>query len=249
MVLLFDLDGTLSDSRQGIVRCTRHALEQLGERVPSDDALAAFIGPPLRSMFGTLLSGEGGEAGGGAAGSAGRGRRVEDAVRLYRERYDAVGLYEARLYDGVARMLEGAAARASRLFVATAKPRTFAVRVVEHLGISPFFAGIYGAELDGRFDAKEELIRHLLEEEGVAPGEALMVGDRGVDVLAARANGVPAIGALWGYGSADELEEAGAIGLCESPAGLETCLAGAGEAARSPAPAGAAPLPWRPQGP
>lgn len=235
MVVLFDLDGTLSDSRQGIVGCTRHALERLGARIPPDDELAAYIGPPLRSMFGALLAG----GAGGADGAA-----VEDAVRLYRERYHEVGLYEARLYDGVVEMLEDAASRASRLFVATAKPRPFAVRVVEHLGIASLFDGVYGPGMDGRFDAKEELVRHLLEEEGLEPAEAVMVGDRGVDVLAARANGLPGVGALWGYGPPEELSAAGAVSLCRTPADLASCLEGwigaAGEGAGEAAGAGAA---------
>jgi phosphoglycolate phosphatase len=212
MTLLFDLDGTLSDSRPGILNCARHALAGLGEDVPSDEVLASFIGPPLREMFTTLLGGAGND-------------RIEDAVHLYRERYEGVGLYEAELYDGVVTMLTRAREGASRLFVATAKARPFAVRVLDHFGLSGFFDGVYGAELDGRFDAKTELIGHLLEVERLAPAGAVMVGDRGVDVRAARANGLPAIGVLWGYGSREELVDAGASALCEAPAHLERCLA------------------------
>jgi phosphoglycolate phosphatase len=121
-------------------------------------------------------------------------------------------------------MLAESRGRASRLYVATAKARTYAVRVLEHFGLSGYFDGVYGPGLDGRFDAKAELIHHLLDVERVAPDQALMVGDRAVDVLAARANGLAGVGVLWGYGSREELVEAGALELCEAPEHLVRCL-------------------------
>src|SRR5262245_29288297 len=121
MILLFDLDGTLTDPREGIVGSARHAFERLGRQPPADDVLATFIGPPLRGMFSTLLG----------PGSAGL---VEQAVLFYRERYQDIGIYETRLYEGIPAMLERVRPLASRIYLATSKPWMFAERVLEHLG-------------------------------------------------------------------------------------------------------------------
>jgi phosphoglycolate phosphatase len=203
-VVLFDLDGTLTDPRAGIVRSLRHALERLERPCPPDDALAACIGPPLRSSFATLLA------------TSDR-CLIEQAMALYRERFAAVGLYENEVYDGVPAML-GAAASQGPLVVATSKPVVFAERILRHFGLDHFFQRVYGPDLDGRFDAKAE----LLATERLAGADCVMVGDRRADVIAARANGVRAIGALWGYGSRDELLEADA--LCATPCELAACL-------------------------
>ena len=211
LVLLFDLDGTLTDPRPGIVRCIRHALDTLGAPCPPDDLLATFIGPPLRGTFATLLE------------TSDRGL-IERAVALYREEYGDTGLFENQVYDGVGRMLDGARALASAAFVATLKPKLYADRIVSRLGLEPFFAGVYGPELEGRFDDKADLLAHLLATEKVSPEHAVMIGDRAGDIRGARANRVRSIGVLWGYGSEAELADAGADALCGSPAELAVCL-------------------------
>jgi phosphoglycolate phosphatase len=210
-VLLFDLDGTLTDPRPGIVRCLRYALEGLGASCPSDAVLASFIGPPLRGTFATLLD------------TADRGR-VERAMTLYREQYGDTGLFENQVYDGVAEMLEHVRPAAVASFVATLKPKPYADRIVHRLGLGRHFAGVYGAELDGRFDDKVALLGHLLATERISPERAIMIGDRAGDIVAARANGVRSIGVLWGYGSESELRDAGAHTLCASPRELSACL-------------------------
>lgn len=211
-VLLFDLDGTLTDPRPGFVGSLRHALERLGTACPDDDVLASFIGPPLRGTFATLLQ------------TADRAL-VERAMSLYRERYGEAGLFENEVYDGIREMLETVSGQASALFVATSKPRVYAERIAKHFGLDRYFARVYGAELGGRFDDKADLLEHLLAAEKVRADTAVMVGDRATDIVAARANGVRAIGVLWGYGSEAELVEAGAEGLCSAPAQLARCLA------------------------
>ncbi len=210
-VLLFDLDGTLTDPRSGIVRCMKHALETLGAPHPPDDVLASFIGPSLRSTFATLLETSDRDL-------------IERALALYREEYGHTGLFENQVYAGVSQMLDHARALASAAFVATLKPKVYAERIVRRLGLAPFFAGVYGSELEGRFDDKTELIAHLLATEKVAPESAVMIGDRAGDVAGARANGIRSIGVLWGYGSQTELLGAGADDLCGSPAELPACL-------------------------
>lgn len=211
LTVLFDLDGTLTDSRAGITACIRHALDRLGHPCPDDDVLATYIGPPLRGTFSTLL---------GTTDPA----LIETALAHYRARYDDVGLFENRVYDGVPEMLEESARRARALFVATAKPRHAATRIVAHFDLARHFASVHGAEPGGRFDAKADLLAHLLETGVVRAETSVMVGDRGSDIAAARINGIRSIGAGWGYGERRELTEAGADLLCESPRALAGCL-------------------------
>jgi phosphoglycolate phosphatase len=210
-VLLFDLDGTLTDARPGIVACIRHALAELGRECPDDTRLAEFIGPPLRQTFATLLATD--ERG-----------LIEEALRRYRERFGVTGLFENRVYDGVPAMLTALVPPATA-FVATSKPRVYAERIVRHFGLADHFAGVHGVGLDGHLDDKAELLGHVLATERLDRAGTVMIGDRAVDVTAARANGLPAIGVLWGYGSERELREAGADALCATPDALAAALA------------------------
>ena len=209
--ILFDLDGTLTDSRAGISACIRHALTRVGRTCPDDDVLATYIGPPLRGTLSTLLD-------------TNDAALIETALAHYRARYDDVGLFENRVYDGVPEMLDATARRARSMFVATAKPLHAAVRIVGHFELARHFAGVYGAEPGGRFDAKIDLLAHLIESEVIQAEASVMVGDRAGDILAAKVNGIRSIGALWGYGDSGELADAGADLLCESPRALAACL-------------------------
>ena len=211
LVLLFDLDGTLTDSRLGIVRCMKHALDRLGAPCPPDDVLASFIGPPLRETFATLLA------------TPDRSL-IERALALYREEYGERGLFENEIYAGVAEMLDQACELASAAFVATAKLKIYADRIVRRLGLERYFAGVYGPDLSGCLDDKADLLAHLLACENVSPERAVLIGDRASDIVSARANRVRSIGVLWGYGSESELENAGADALCGTPAELATSL-------------------------
>ncbi|HEY7903131.1 MAG TPA: HAD hydrolase-like protein [Casimicrobiaceae bacterium] len=207
--LLFDLDGTLTDSRPGIFACIRHALARLDVAPPGDAELAGCLGPPLRVAFAGLL---------GSAEPA----RIEHALVHYRERFDAVGWRENAVYDGIDGALAALAASGYRMLVCTSKPDVYARRIVEHFGLDRHLAGVYGPGLDGRFDDKRALLAHLLASEGCAAGAAHMIGDRRQDLDAARANGTRAVGVLWGYGSRDEL--AGCDRLVASPAALPGAL-------------------------
>lgn len=203
-VLLFDLDGTLTDPKPGIVGCIRFALDRLTVACPGDDALVQYIGPPLRATFGTLL----------ATADA---RRIEEAMAFFRQRFSTTGLFENQVYDGVPAMLERTSQTVAAAYVATSKPAVYAERIVSHFGLDEHFQRVYGAELDGRYDDKAELLAHLLASEGVSADVAVMIGDRAVDMRAAKANGLRAIGVLWGYGSERELVDAGADVLCHTP--------------------------------
>lgn len=211
LAVLFDLDGTLTDSRAGITGSIRHAMTCMGRDCPDDDALAVYIGPPLRSTFTTLLGTADVDV-------------IETALGHYRTRYDDVGLFENGVYDGVPEMLEAAARLAGTLLVVTAKRRRTATRILIHFGLARHFHGVYGAEAGGRFDEKAALVGHLIERGVVRAGSAVMVGDRHLDIAAARAHRIRTIGALWGFGGRRELTEAGADVLCEHPRALPACL-------------------------
>lgn len=208
----FDLDGTLTDPVVGITNSIRYALERLNVPRPPGQ-LAQYIGPPLRSTFAALL---------GAPNTT--APIVHQALYLYRERFASVGLFENTVYAGVPPMLKALHADAVRLYVATAKPRVFAERILHHFALDTYFAGVYGSELDGRFENKGELLQFLLHTEGVAPHTTVMVGDRLHDVEAAHQNGMVAVGVTYGYGTEDELRHAGADYLCHTPQAVTVCL-------------------------
>ena len=210
--LLFDLDGTLTDPREGITRCIAHALERMGLAPPPLEELTFAIGPPLRQSFARLLATESREA-------------VERAVACYRERFADVGLFENAPYAGIAEALAAARAATPRLIVATSKPQVYAERIVRHFGLDRFFEAVHGCELDGAREDKRDLLAHLMPFHGLDPARCVMIGDRGADMRAARHHGARALGALWGYGSREELEAHGAHALCEAPAGLGASLA------------------------
>ncbi len=200
--LLFDLDGTLTDAAPGITRCIQHALGCLGWPIPSASALAWCLGPPLQVSFEKLL---------GVSEPA----LISQAMALYRERFVDAGMFENSVYPGLRDGLEELSNAGHRLCIATSKPHVYARQILAHFDLLRFFAAVYGSELSGKHSDKASLIRHLLDTEG-RDGDPWMVGDRRHDVEGAHANGLGAVGVLWGYGSRAELEEAGADVLVES---------------------------------
>jgi phosphoglycolate phosphatase len=209
MIALFDLDGTLTDPKVGITRSVQYALERLGRPVPEADALTWMIGPPLVAGFAELLGGT---------------HEVQEAVRLYRERYSDVGLFENEVYSGIPALLRQLRDQDVRLFVATSKLQIFARRILDHFGLSGSFVEIYGSEPDNRNADKRDLIRHVLAQERFDPAHAVMIGDREHDAIGAKANGIASIGVTWGYGSRKELKDAGAARLVDDPLGLEEAI-------------------------
>ena len=209
MHLLFDLDGTLTDPKQGIVACIRYALRSMDIEIAPDIKLESFIGPPLRDSFRSLC-GEDGD--------------VEAAVAFYRERFATIGLFENRVYDGIPLCLEQLRGKVETIHLATSKPTIYAEQIIQHFGLEHFFDVIYGSELDGRLGDKTELIHHILKREKLDAANTVMIGDRSFDVVGARNNNVNVIGVLWGYGSEAELELAGAHRICNHPAELSDHL-------------------------
>jgi phosphoglycolate phosphatase len=208
--VLVDLDGTVVDSRSGIISSYQFALQRLGVQVPNATDLEWVIGPPSRRSFPKLL---------------GPGLDVEEAVRLYREHYADHGIFDAAVYNGIVEALvEIRSSLSGRIFLCTAKPLPYARRIIEHFRLGHLFDGLYGAEFGDRFDDKGYLIAHILEIEGLDPRRAVMIGDRDNDVRAARRHDIPSVGVLWGYGSADELSGAGATVLCHAPCELPSIV-------------------------
>jgi phosphoglycolate phosphatase len=202
--ILFDLDGTLLDPREGIVRSIQHALARMEEPVLEEQALLRFIGPPLRQSFMDLLKTDNEEL-------------VELAITYYRERFSATGLYENAVYDQVEELLDQLSIEGHDLYIATSKPAFYAEKIVCHFGLRSAFRNVYGSEMDGRLSDKQDLIGHLMLNENISASDAVMIGDREYDIRGAAGNDMMAIGALWGYGGRRELEEAGATHLCETP--------------------------------
>jgi phosphoglycolate phosphatase len=217
--VLFDLDGTLTDSRPGILRSTRYAFQRLAETtgravtLPGDGDLGWMIGPPLRESFAKL---------GGA-------ENVEATMHFYRERYVPTGAFENAVYPGIPEALDALHARGARLFVATSKNERDAGRIIEHFHLAPHFEHVHGARDDGGHADKTELIAFVLKSHGLDPARdrIAMIGDRKFDVIGARNAGVVAIGALWGYGGDAELREAGADPIVAAPADVPGAVAAA----------------------
>ena len=203
MHVLFDLDGTLTDPREGIVACIQYALSRLDIELQDNVDLTRYIGPPLRDSFEELC------------GSA---QVAERAVAIYRERFSAQGLFENRLYDGITKCLSQLSTRVDALHVATSKPGVFAERIIHYFNLHHYFDTVYGSQLDGSLSDKTELLGHILASEKLLPHEAVMIGDRSFDMVGASKNGIRSIGVLWGYGTVSELTEAGADALCRHPA-------------------------------
>lgn len=201
--LFFDLDGTLTDPREGIVGCLRHALDGVGVVPPTEDDLVRLIGPPLQQSLMHLLGRE-------------RAHLLPKTLELYRERFATVGMFENRVYAGVPEGLGALGAAGWRLWVVTSKPRVFAAPILEHFGLTGYFLAVHGSELSGERSDKGDLIAHVLRTEGVSAGQSAMIGDRSHDVVGARVNNVRALGALWGYGTRAELVDAGADRVYES---------------------------------
>jgi phosphoglycolate phosphatase len=208
--IYFDLDGTLTDPKPGITRSIQYALQRLDHpTMPTEDELTWCIGPPLRASFVRLL---------GAETSA------DLAVSYYRERFSDIGLYENGVYDGIGDVLTALSASGHRLFVATSKPHVFAERIIDHFGLRDHFERVFGSELDGTRVDKSHLLEYALKEASVDPAKTLMIGDRSHDMVGAKNNGMKGIGVLYGYGSRDELLQAGAHHVCATPGAILGCI-------------------------
>jgi len=188
--LLIDLDGTLTNPKSGIIRSVQFALKTLGLRIPQEDELIWLIGPPLRESFEILLNGS--------------GLSCDEAVRIFRDRFGKIGIFENEIYDGVFELLVEQSATKRRLIIASTKPLVYINKILEFFEIAQFFDRVYGSELDGMRSNKSDLLSHIFAELKLNPHETIMIGDRIYDIEAAKALRINSIWVDYGYG--DELE-------------------------------------------
>ena len=205
--LFIDLDGTLTDSRPGLVRCFQYAMVRLGQDPPAEKELLKHIGPPLAVTFSELLA-------------TSDQKLLEEAIRHFRGQYSASGMFENSVYPGIPEALTALQEAGCPCWVVTSKLTVAAERILEHFGLREFFQGVHGSPGEGRYSDKADLIRNLLAEEALEAGETVMIGDRKFDIEGGLANGTAAVGVTWGYGSREELLTSGAHRLCDSPSEL-----------------------------
>lgn len=202
--IFFDLDGTLLDPGEGITNSVMHALKYYDISVADRSELYSFIGPPLWESFEKYF---------------GFSReKADEAVAHYREYYREKGIFENKVYDGLFQMLDELKKRGHRLYVATSKPQIFARRIIAHYGLEGYFDFVGGSELDGTRVKKGDVVAYVAQQaEGFTAENTVMVGDREHDVFGAKENNIACIGVLYGYGSYEELTQAGAAYIAQTP--------------------------------
>jgi len=205
--VLLDLDGTLIDSQPGIFASCLAALRALGHDPGETFDMKPAIGPPIEEIMRALLQPYGDD-------------RIDEAVMAYRHHYGETGLLGSEPYPGIGGALQELRRAGLRLYLATSKREVFARRILENLKLGAYFDGIYGSVPGGKLDHKPELLAHILSEQDISASHSLMVGDRRHDIAGAHAVNMRGLGVLWGYGSRDELEAAGADRLVELPSDL-----------------------------
>lgn len=211
--ILFDLDGTLTNSELGITKSVQHALKKFGIEVEDRTVLRPFIGPPLGESFQVYygLSKE----------------ESEQAIKYYRERFSVKGLYENEVYEGVEKMLQDLKESGKELILATSKPEKFTMLILEHFDLLKYFDFVAGATMDGSRGEKADVIRYALELSGIEDKSGvIMIGDRKFDILGAKENGLASMGVLYGFGDREELTEAGADYIVERAEDIVKVLLG-----------------------
>ncbi len=193
--LLFDLDGTLTDSKEGILRCLQHALEQCGCPEPDQTKLFPFVGPPLYVSFHDIMGMD--------------EEQTAFAIVAYRERFSTIGMFENTVYDGIPQLLKALKTAGYILAVATSKPEVYTLQILSHFNLIKYFDVIAGSDIHNDTETKADVIRRALRRLGLPeqnPPQAVMIGDRKHDILGAYACGLPCIGVRYGYAQGDELE-------------------------------------------
>ena len=204
--ILFDLDGTLTDSGLGITNSVAYALEKSGKPVPGLAVLESYIGPPLFESFIEI--------------SVLTAVEAKDAVVYYREKYQVTGIFENVLYDGIVDTLEKIHAAGKKIILATSKPEPYARQILDYFKITPMFDEVFGASMDGKLVDKAEIIELAIASNApdLTPKNAIMIGDRNYDIIGANKNGLQSIGVTYGFGDAPELQAAGATFIAATPA-------------------------------
>lgn len=198
--ILFDLDGTLTDSGEGIINCAIPALEHFGITPPEKEKMRVFVGPPLHETF--IKFGVPAD-------------KTDEAIAVYRQRYIPIGIFENKLYSGIPELLEALVARGHKLYIATSKPEFMTLQILERFGIKQYFTIICGASTDSSRNTKEAVIAYLLEQCDKQE-DMVMVGDTVYDVRGAAFHAIPAIGVSWGYGNVEDMQKEGAVAIVHS---------------------------------
>ena len=208
----FDLDGTLTDSADGIINSVIYAVGTYGIEETDREALKAFVGPPLKE---SLMNRYGFDS-----------EQADEAVIRFRSRFSTIGIFENSLYEGIPQVLAAIKARGDRVILATSKPEEYARRILDHFDLTKFFDFICGANLaeNNRLE-KDEVLQYALETSGSIPADSYMIGDRKFDMNSGKKFGLSTVGVLYGYGSREELESAGADLICETVEQLKAVLA------------------------
>ena len=209
--LFFDLDGTLTDPALGITNSFKYALKYFGREIPSYETLCTFIGPPLNDTFKNLLNFE--------------DEKIPEAIKKYREYFADKGLFENSVYPGIPELLSTLKQSGKKLVVATSKPEDFSVRIIEHFGLTQYFENVCGSLRDETRTKKDEVISFAIERNNISDkSKILMIGDRKHDIIGAKKTGIKSCGVLFGYGSREELETAGADFIAKDISQLRSIL-------------------------
>lgn len=209
--ILLDLDGTITDPMEGITKSVAFALNHFGIEVNDIRELCPFIGPPLIDSFKEFYQFT--------------DEQAHEAVAKYRERFATTGIFENKLYAGMTDFLERATQQGYTLMLATSKPSVFANRILTYFGISSYFAFVGGSGLDGSLPTKTDVIRYVLKQNDLTDlSKVVMIGDRKHDILGAKETGIASIGVLYGYGSREELTNAGADQIVQNLTELKQVL-------------------------
>ncbi|MBE6632596.1 MAG: HAD family hydrolase [Ruminococcaceae bacterium] len=210
-IVLFDLDGTVTDSAPGICKCVAYALDKFGIKENDTEKLKRFIGPPLKFSFAEYYGIP--------------EKDLDLAVKYYRDLYAPEGIFDNILYDGIKELIIKLKAQGKRVVLATAKPEIFAIQIIEKHGLKDYFDCISGASMDEKSAEKTEIINRAFEMLSESDrSRAVMVGDREYDIIAAKETGIESVGVLYGFGSREELEKSGADLIVETVAELGDTL-------------------------
>ena len=208
--ILFDLDGTLIDPVEGITNSVKYALKYFGIQVSKTEDLYKFIGPPLRESFSQYYGFDEAD--------------TEMAVTKYREFFKEKGVFQNTLYNGIPEFLKALVIAKKNLIIATSKAEIYANQILKNLGISDYFSYVCGSTLDGSRSRKGQIIQHILATNNLSAQDSIMIGDKSHDIIGAQETGIDSIGVLYGYGSFEELQEAGATYIVKTIPELQSQL-------------------------
>lgn len=202
--ILFDLDGTISDSRQGVIGCFQHTLKELTGSYSEESMIVNLIGIPIRTIFGELLQTD-------------DEHLITKAIMIYRDKYKEIGITGNTVYPGIDELLFALNKAWYGIYIVTMKNTHDSEKVIRHLGFDYLILGIYGPSLEGHPDSKVELIGLALDENNLSRDETVMIGDRKEDILSGKANRINTIGITYGFGSKEEISESLPDRICHSP--------------------------------